>query len=121
VANRSSDVDSFVAAAPDGVRPKLEALRRLILWLAPEAVESLSYGMAAYKYRGRPLTYFAVWKTHWALYALDTEAYRDALRDYEIGDKGTIKFPFEGPLPEAVITALVKDRIAAIDALPRKA
>ena len=118
---KPTTVDAYLDALPEGVRGPLDDLRRLIRSLAPTAVESISYGMPGYKYLGRPLTYFAAWKRHWALYAMDAAAHRDALLDYTIGENGTIQFPLGQPLPKGLITTLVNDRMAAIEAAPSRA
>lgn len=40
-------------------RDRLAQIRQIILETAPDAVESISYGMPAYKTHGKPLVYFA--------------------------------------------------------------
>ena len=46
------DVDEYIASAPKGAQPKLRELRTAIRAAAPNADESLSYGMPFYSYRG---------------------------------------------------------------------
>jgi hypothetical protein len=52
---RSPEIDVFLAALPDDVRKALENPHRAIAAAAPDAVETISYGVPAFKYRGRPL------------------------------------------------------------------
>jgi uncharacterized protein YdhG (YjbR/CyaY superfamily) len=98
----AADVDAYIAAAPEPARAALQALRRTINAAAPEAVESIAYGMAGYKYRGKPLVYFAALKNHCALYG--TAA-------------GTLRFAPDQPPPEERVQDLIRQRIAAIEAV----
>jgi uncharacterized protein YdhG (YjbR/CyaY superfamily) len=61
------DVDEYIARAPKEMQGKLEELRVAITEAAPAAVESISYGMPYYVYKGR-LAYFNLTKTHIGLY-----------------------------------------------------
>ncbi len=64
----SAEVDNVLAALPEDARTALEALRRTIAAAAPVAVESISYGVPAFKYRGRPLVSFGAAKNHCSFY-----------------------------------------------------
>ena len=48
-------VDTYISSQSAGVQAKLQQLRQAIRKNAPDAVESISYGMPAYKYLGKPL------------------------------------------------------------------
>jgi uncharacterized protein YdhG (YjbR/CyaY superfamily) len=87
----------------------------MIRAIAPDAVESISYGMPTFKYHGRPLIYFGAWKSHCAIYGMNVEGHDAELAAYEV-KKGTISFPLGEPLPEALVNALVTERMAAIEA-----
>jgi uncharacterized protein YdhG (YjbR/CyaY superfamily) len=115
---RSTDVDNVLAALPDDARNALEALRQTIAAAAPVAVESISYGVPAFKYRGRPLVSFAAAKNHCSFYVQSPavmEAHRDELASYDTS-KGTIRFAPDAPPPAALVTKLVKARMAETDA-----
>ena len=61
--------------------------------------------------------YFAYWKAHYALYGLGsrvTKAHAAELKPY-LQTKGTIQLPADKPLPYALVTKLVKARIAEIE------
>ena len=68
------DIDAYIAAQPEPARGILAQLRATIRSAVPDAVESISYGMAAFHYRDKPLAYLAAWKHHIGLYpvAFDT-------------------------------------------------
>ena len=116
-ATPNADVDAFLAALPDDARTALEALRRTIRSAAPDAVESISYGVPSFKYRGRPLVSFGAGKNHCAFYVQSPavmDAHRDELRSYDTS-KGTVRFAPSEPLPDVLVTMLVKARMAETD------
>jgi len=117
----AADVDAILAALPADVRGALEHLRGVIAAAAPEAVESVAYGVPAFKYRGRPLGSFGAGKNHCAFY-VQSPAVMDAHREELAGldtSKGTIRFTPDTPLPDALVTRLVRARMAETDA-PRR-
>jgi uncharacterized protein YdhG (YjbR/CyaY superfamily) len=117
-AQGSTDIANVLAALPEDARKALEALRRTIGAAAPEAVETISYGVPAFKYRGRPLVSFAAAKNHCSFYVQSPavmDAHRDELASYDTS-KGTVRFAPDAPPPDALITKLVKARMAETDA-----
>ena len=60
-------MDDYISAAPMEVRDKLEEVRAAIREVAPAAVESISYQMPYYNYKGR-LAWFGLHKGHIGLY-----------------------------------------------------
>lgn len=118
-AGRSPEVDAVLAALPEAERSALEALRRMIAAAAPEAVETISYGVPAFKYRGRPLVSFAAAKNHLSFFVQSPavmEAHRDELAGFDTS-KGTIRFSPARPIPEDLVTKLVRARMAETDAV----
>ena len=115
---RSPDVDAFLAKLPAETRTTLEGLRRTIAAAAPEAVESINYGVPAFKLGGRPLVSFGAGKSHLSFYVQSPavmEAHRDELAPYSTS-KGTVHFAAGAPLPEELVRKLVGARIVEIDA-----
>ena len=110
-------VDQYIAGTPKEQHAALEKLRRTIKAAAPKATEGLSYGMVGYKLNGKYLVYFGSWKTHIAVYGsggrfIDTHAAE--LKPY-VQSKGTIQFPADRPLPYALVTKIVKARLAELN------
>ena len=107
--------DDYLSALPEVQRTALQKLRETIKAAAPEAVESISYGMPTFKYKGRPLIYFGAAKNHCALYGVSMEAHKDELQSYDTS-KGTIRFQPGKPVPAALVKKFVRARIVEIEA-----
>jgi uncharacterized protein YdhG (YjbR/CyaY superfamily) len=104
-----NNVDDYIAQAPVEVQPKLHQLREVIKAAAPEAQESIGYGMPCYKYKGR-LVYFAHAKKHIGLYALRhtvLEKHADELGSW-VTPKGTVQLPLSEELPTELVNRLVR-------------
>jgi len=100
----SVDVDALLATLPLEMRAALENLRRAIRAAAPDAEESISYGVPAFKYRRRPLVSFGAAKSHCSFYVQSPavmEAHREELASYATS-KGTVRFAPDAPLPDEV-------------------
>jgi uncharacterized protein YdhG (YjbR/CyaY superfamily) len=112
------DTETYLAALPTDQRAALEKVRAAIKAVAPEAVEAIAYQMPAFKYKGRPLAYFAAFRDHCSLFPASgavIEANAAALAAYDV-DKGTIRFPASKPLPAALVKKVVRARIKEIEA-----
>ena len=103
---------SYFAKFPETSQKRMQQIRMLILEKAPEAQESISYGMPAYKTNGKPLIYFAAFKNHIGLYATPSghTHFADALSQYKQG-KGSVQFPNEQPLPLDLIAEIIAFRV----------
>jgi uncharacterized protein YdhG (YjbR/CyaY superfamily) len=112
-----SPIDAYLATLPADQREALQRLRAQIAGLVPDAEETISYGMPAFKLRGRGLVWFAAWKAHCSIYPLTAtflEANADALKGYG-RTKGSLHFTPEAPLPEALVERLVRARLADLE------
>lgn len=105
------NVDAYIAAQPLNRQAKLQQLRKIIVKAAPNAEESISYGMPAYKLHG-PLAYFANFKNHFSLFAMPAavEIFKKELAQYETS-KGTIRLPHDKPLPVKLISDIIRFRV----------
>ena len=108
---KPSTTDEYISAFPAEIQKILEQVRKTIQQAAPEADETISYGMPAYKLNGKPLVYFAAFKNHIGFYATPTghEAFAEELSNYKQG-KGSVQFPLDKPMPFELITRIVKFR-----------
>ena len=111
IATKSSTVEAYISGFPVEVQVILEQVRSAIRKAAPQAEETLAYGMPAYRLNG-PLVYFAGCKNHVGFYATPTghEAFAKELAGYKQG-KGSVQFPLQEPVPIDLITRIVKFRV----------
>jgi uncharacterized protein YdhG (YjbR/CyaY superfamily) len=106
-------VDDYMAALPDASRAAMEKLRTTIKSVAPEATETISYRMPAFKDRGRILVYYAAFKDHYSVFPA-SDAVIEALGDQltpHISGKGTVRFEADKPLPIALVKKIVQARL----------
>jgi len=115
------NVDEYLARVPEPARSTLKKMRAAIRSAAPpEATETISYRMPAFKYKG-VLVWFAAFSNHCSLFptAAVIEAFRTELKGYSTS-KGTIHFPVDKPLPTALVKKLVKARVAQNESKKRR-
>jgi uncharacterized protein YdhG (YjbR/CyaY superfamily) len=107
-----ANVDEYIQEFEKETQERLVTLRKLILETAPQTVESISYGMPAYKVNGKPLVYFAGYKSHIGFYATPTghKAFEKELSKYKQG-KGSVQFPLNEALPIQLIKEIVQFRL----------
>jgi uncharacterized protein YdhG (YjbR/CyaY superfamily) len=111
-----SPVDAYLAAQPRDVRRALTLVRRAIQAAEPAAIESVSYGLPAFRLNDRPLVAFRAAKTHCAIYPMSPDVIRalaDELSAYDVS-KGTIRFPIDAPLAATLVRRIVKLRAAEL-------
>jgi len=106
------DFDSYVAGFPKNTQKLLKQLRATILKAAPKAEEVISYGMPAFKLNGM-LVWMAGYSKHIGFYPKPSgiAAFKKELSIYK-NAKGSVQFPLDKPLPLALITKIVKFRVA---------
>lgn len=111
------DAETYLRGLPEDAQAALRALRGIVISTVPDAVEGFSYGMPAYKYRGKPLVYFGAAKDHLALYGNNVRFVADDPRIAEyVHSKGAIRFTSDRPLPQDLVVAILRARVAEIDA-----
>ncbi|MFO7670345.1 MAG: DUF1801 domain-containing protein [Bacteroidales bacterium] len=110
--NDFKSVDEYLLTFPREIQPILVRIRSIIREKAPEAVESISYGMPAYKTYGKPLVYFAGFKNHIGFYATPSghSEFKNELAKYKQG-KGSVQFPLKKPVPFDLIGRIVEFRV----------
>ena len=106
-------VDEYIASFPKNVQMVLEEMRQTIKNAAPQAEETISYKMPAFKQNG-VLVWFAAFKNHIGFFptALGVEAFKTELTEYETS-KGTIRFPLDKPIPCDLVKRIVQYRVKA--------
>ncbi len=111
---KAKTIDEYLSGFTKEVQVVLMQVRKTIQVASPDATETISYGMPAFKLNGI-LVYFAAFKNHIGLYALPSgnKAFEKELSQYKTG-KGSIQFPLNKPMPLDLITKIVKYRVKKI-------
>jgi len=106
-----NDIDSYIACFPEETHMILQKIRETIRKAAPEAKETISYGIPTFTFYGN-LVHFGGYEKHIGFYpgAAGIDSFKDELSAYK-GGKGTVQFPLDNRIPYALITKIVKFRV----------
>ena len=106
-------VDEYLANTPEPARSTLKHIRRVIKSVVPkQTTEVISYGMPMFKYNGM-LVGYAAFKNHCSLFPTGSgvlDQFEKELKGYRTS-KGTIQFPPDKPLPDALLKKIVRARV----------
>jgi len=107
----SRSIDEYMAGYPKDVQAILERIRTTVRKAAPDAKETINYGIPTFTLNGN-LVHFAAFKSHIGFYPTPSgiEKFKKELSKYE-GAKGSVKFPLDEPIPYTLITKIVKFRV----------
>ena len=105
---RFTTIDEYIATFPGEIQDALEKVRQAIHNAAPEAAETMSYGIPTFNLNGKHVVFFAGWKHHISLYPIPAgdEAFQQKISQYKRA-KGTIQFPLDNPIPYDVVEKIV--------------
>lgn len=109
-------VEEYLASLPHAAtRETLEHIRSIIHATVVDVEEGKSYGMPGFKYDGKYLVGFSVFKDHIGLFPTSEpiEKLADKLTDFKTS-KGGIQFTSKHPIPDQLIKELLQIRVAAI-------
>jgi len=105
---QATTIDSYIAAQPEAARGALETVRRVIRKALPAAQETISYKIPAFRVAGRVAIFFAGWTAHYSIYPVlprIAALMGEKLAPYQFS-KGTVRFPLDQPVPEALIAEI---------------
>lgn len=108
---KPNNIDEYIAAQPEDVRPLLQSIREAIRAAAPEATEKISWQMPTI-WQGENLIHFAAFKKHIGLYpgGEATSEFSGRLTGYKTS-KGAIQLPLSKPIDYELITDIVRWRV----------
>lgn len=103
-------VAEYVAAAPKEARPMLRELRAILKSVAPKATEALKWGSPVFM-EERILFAYSAFKTHLNFFPTHSALapFKKDLAKYVTG-KDTVQFPYDRPLPKALIRKIAAYR-----------
>ena len=105
-------IDEYLEKIDDSQKAELERIRKIVKQTVPEAEETISYGMPAFKYNKKYLIGFAAFKNHMSIFPTSSpiEAVKQKLDKFELA-KGTIQFTKDNPVPESIIQEILNIRL----------
>ncbi len=104
-------VDEYIAQFDPDIQRVLRKLRATIKKAAPKAEERISYAMPGYFLNGQ-LVWFGGHPTFIGFYPTGEgiSDFKKELAGYKTS-KGAVQFPLDQPIPYALITRIVKQRV----------
>ena len=107
------DVDDYLAGVDEPKRTTLQQLRRTIIEIIPEAEQCISYGMPAFKVRGKAVAGFAAFKNHLSYLPHSGSVFSELPDDVApyVTTKGSLHFAVDAPLPKALVKKLIAVRM----------
>jgi uncharacterized protein YdhG (YjbR/CyaY superfamily) len=107
---KPTTVEEYILAAPPEAREMLHELRAILRSVAPNAKETLKWGSPVFEEK-RILFAYSAYKSHLNFMPTHSsiEPFKAELSAYTTG-KDTIQFPYDQPLPKALIKKIAAYR-----------
>jgi len=104
-------IAEYIAGFPEDVQVILENIRQTIRAVAPEARETISYGIPTFVHYGN-LVHFAAFKRHIGFYpgSSGIAHFKDEIAAYK-NAKGSVQFPIDQPIPYDLIRRMTAFRV----------
>lgn len=111
---KPTTVAEYINAAPKEAREKLREIRAILKEVAPEAKETLKWGAPVFEEK-RVLFAYAAFESHLNFMPTRSalEPFKKELAAYKTG-KDTIQFPYDKPLPKALIQKTAAFRLKEV-------
>jgi uncharacterized protein YdhG (YjbR/CyaY superfamily) len=108
----AEEVDEYLRGIEEPKRSTLEALRRTILEIVPDAEQVISYRVPAFRVDGRLVAGFAAFKDHLSYLPFSGSVlpeHASELEGYTM-TKSALHFPVDRPLPKTLVRKLIGAR-----------
>jgi uncharacterized protein YdhG (YjbR/CyaY superfamily) len=104
-------IDAYIKAQPARTQKVLRSLRATIKAAAPNATQTINYGIPTFQLNGN-LVHFAAFEKHIGFYPTPggIQAFRKDLSRYASA-KGSVQFPLDETMPLGLIARIVKFRV----------
>lgn len=112
-----NEMKEYIQAASKSDAPALQRVYDIIRKTVPEAEEGMSYGMPAFRYKGKALAGCAVAKQHIGFCPFSPPVIATVVDQLEgFGfSKGMVRFTNDHELPEKLLVQMIQLRKAEID------
>jgi uncharacterized protein YdhG (YjbR/CyaY superfamily) len=109
----AKEIDQYLDALEEPKRATLALLRQTILDVLPEAEQGISYGVPAFKVRGKTIAGFAAFKNHLSYLPHSGSVFpqlKDELQGYSTSP-GALRFDIGHVLPSPLVEKLIAVRL----------
>jgi len=110
----SDEITAYLDALDDPKRATLQRLRETIVAMVPGAEQEISYGVPAFRLRGKVVAGFAAFTNHLSYLPHSGSVFpvlADELESYT-KTTGALHFPIDEPLPKELVEMLINVRVA---------
>jgi uncharacterized protein YdhG (YjbR/CyaY superfamily) len=109
----AKEIDEYLDSLEEPKRTTLARLRQTILEVLPQAEQGISYGVPAFKVRGKTVAGFAAFKGHLSYLPHSGSVFpelTDDLAGYSTSS-GALRFGIQEPLPRQLVEKLITIRL----------
>ena len=109
----AQEIDEYLDGLDEPKRTTLDRLRQTILDIVPDADQGMSYGLPAFKVRGKTVAGFGAFKNHLSYLPHSGSVFSelgDELKGYSMSS-GALRFSVDEPLPAALVEKLIAVRL----------
>ena len=109
----SEEIDAYLDSLEEPKRTTLSQLRQAILRVLPDAEQGISYGVPAFKVRGKTVAGFAAFKNHLSYLPHSGSVFPELpeeLAGYSMSS-GALRFEIDNPLPQELVEKLIAVRL----------
>jgi uncharacterized protein YdhG (YjbR/CyaY superfamily) len=109
----AQEIDQYLDALEEPKHATLALLRQTILAILPEAEQGISYGVPAFRVRGKTIAGFAAFKNHLSYLPHSGSVFpqlKDELKGYSMST-GALRFDIGHVLPASLVERLIAVRL----------
>ena len=112
----AQEIDDYLRGIDEPKRGTLGALRETILEILPDAEQRISYGMPAFKVRGKVIAGFAAFKNHLSYLPHSGSVLSELSAELEgyTMTSGALHFAVDTPLPRELVEKLIAVRLRQV-------
>ncbi len=112
----ADEVDRYLRGVDEPKRSTLQALRRTILEIVPEAEQGISYRVPAFRVHGKVIAGFASFKDHLSYLPFSGSVLGQLTAELEgyTMTKSALHFPVDRPLPKTIVKKLIEVRLQEV-------
>jgi uncharacterized protein YdhG (YjbR/CyaY superfamily) len=112
----SGEIDTYLEALDEPKRTTLQTLRQTICEIVPDVEECISYGMPAFRRKGKVIAGFAAFRNHLSYLPHSGRVLAQLPGDLAgyVTSKGALQFPIDQPLPKELVKKLIAVRLEEV-------